>query len=60
MPKYYVEFKEKQIHAYGYYVDANSTEEAYEKADEIYFNDGPPDSLEVLDARYFEHKVEEA
>jgi hypothetical protein len=60
MTKYYVEFKEKQIHAYGYYTEANSPEEAFELAEDRYFNDATPDSQEILDARYFEHKIEEA
>jgi len=60
MPKYYIEFKEKQIHAYGYYAEADSPNEAFLLAEDRYFNDAPPDSLEVLDTRYFNHTIEEA
>ena len=60
MTKYYIEFKERQYHAYGYYQEAESPDEAFLLAEDRYFNDALPDSQEVLDTRYCEHKIEEA
>ena len=60
MPKYYVEFTETQIHAYGYYADAESPEEAYEDAEARYYNGVPPDSTQVIDSRYLTHNIERA
>jgi hypothetical protein len=59
MTKYYVRFKERQLHEYTYCEEADSPEKAFELAEDKYFNDEKPDYHEMLDCHYATHSIEE-
>jgi len=60
MTKYFVVFTEQSITDYGYYVDAESKEDAYDIAVDRYFEMEDADSVSTIYLETVEHDVEEA
>ena len=57
--KYFVEFTEEKTVNYGYYIDADSKEEAYQKAEDLYFNFGKADVEQCLFSQTAGHEITE-
>ena len=60
MTKYFVVFTEESTKDYGYYVDAESKEDAYDIAVDRYFEMEDADSVSTIYLETVEHDVEEA
>ena len=57
--KYFVEFTEEKTVNYGYYIDADSKEEAFERAQAQYFDFGKADVETLLYSQTVGDAVEE-
>jgi len=60
MTKYFVVFTEQSTKDYGYYVDAQSKEDAYDIAVDRYFEMEDADSVSTSYSETVGHEVEEA
>ena len=60
MPKYFVVFTEQSTKDYGYYVEAESKEEAYDIGLDKYFEMEKADSISTSYAETVGHEVEDA
>jgi len=59
MTKYFVVFTEQSTKDHGFYVDAESKEEAYLKAEDKYFNFQNADFVSTGYSKTLGHEVEE-
>jgi len=59
MPKFEVVFTEESTTCHTYYVEAESSEDAYLKAEDKYFNFQEADSKEVSYSQTLGHEVKE-
>jgi len=59
MTKYFVVFTEESTKDYGYYVEADSKEDAYMKAEDKYFTFQEADSINTGYSKTLGHEVEE-
>ena len=60
MTKYFVVFTEQSTKDYGYYVNAENKEDAYDIADDRYFEMEDADSVSTSYSETVGHEVEEA
>ena len=60
MPKYYVVFTEESTKDYGYYVEAEDKNGAYEIAERKYFAMEEPDSINTSYSKTHGYEVENA
>ena len=60
MTKYFVVFTEESTKDYGYYVEAESKEDAYMQAEEKYYSMEDPDSLNTSYSKTLGYEVEDA
>jgi DNA-dependent RNA polymerase auxiliary subunit epsilon len=60
MNKYFVVFTEESTKDYGYYVEAESKEDAYDIAEEKYYSMEHADSLSTTYSKTLGHEVEVA
>ena len=60
MTKYFVVFTEESTKDYGYYVEAESKEDAYDIAVDRYFEMEDADSVSTSYSKTVGHEVEEA
>ncbi len=60
MTKYFVVFTEESTKDYGYYVEAESKEDAYDIAEEKYYSMEDADSLSTTYSKTLGHEVEVA
>ena len=59
MNKYFITFTEERTEAYGYYVEADTKEQAFEVAHKRYHDFQNADAHTLLDAHTVDNQIEE-